>query len=173
MREELKKDINYFYLIISVLLWIVSIGWMTIIFILSSDPATVSTEKSTLAVDLVLYFFKLSIPEVVMRKCFHVFEFAFLAFTCYFSAYTTNFISDRFMFDIVGSYTVKSINEVAILVSLWLSVLWAALDEYHQLFVQGRSGSFYDLILDVAGIVVTLALIRIASVIREKKSNNR
>jgi VanZ family protein len=41
-----------------------------------------------------------------------------------------------------------------------ISVAYAVLDEYHQSFVAGRSGTAVDVAIDVAGIVVALALLR-------------
>ena len=49
-----------------------------------------------------------------------------------------------------------------IIMSLWLSSLFAIVDEYHQLFVSGRNGSILDVAIDFAGIVITLIIIRLA-----------
>ena len=39
------------------------------------------------------------------------------------------------------------------------SIIFAALDEYHQSFVAGRQSDFYDLVSDVCGIILAAVLI--------------
>ena len=46
----------------------------------------------------------------------------------------------------------RGFSRKSITVSLFVGVVWAALDEYHQFFVPGRNSSVYDFMADVAGI---------------------
>ncbi len=46
----------------------------------------------------------------------------------------------------------RGLSRRSIAVSLFVGIVWAALDEYHQFFVPGRNPSVYDFMADVAGI---------------------
>jgi len=46
------------------------------------------------------------------------------------------------------------------LVSLGLVVVYALLDEYHQAFVPSRTGTIYDSLIDIAGGLTALLLVR-------------
>ncbi|HAU50771.1 MAG TPA: hypothetical protein DCW43_03250, partial [Clostridiales bacterium] len=69
----------------------------------------------------------------------------------------------------------KNDNEVYIAVSLWITALSASADEYHQIFVDGRSSSLFDVFLDMCGAVVVMLIIRIVVSIyvyvKNKKEN--
>ncbi|MDY6314114.1 MAG: VanZ family protein, partial [Clostridia bacterium] len=54
--------------------------------------------------------------------------------------FTTDFLKGGFMF-----------KKTTAVISLLCSALYAASDEFHQLFVPGRSGEFRDVCLDSAG----------------------
>ena len=56
---------------------------------------------------------------------------------------------------------IKSDNEMYIAFSMWLSLLTAVVDEYHQLFVDGRDGSIRDVLIDSIGIIIVLIIIRV------------
>lgn len=47
-------------------------------------------------------------------------------------------------------------------------VLFAAVDEWHQSFVQGRSASFFDLLLDTMGIGAVLLFYRLSDLVAEE-----
>ena len=47
------------------------------------------------------------------------------------------------------------------LLAAWtLTVLYAATDEFHQMFVDGRVGTWHDVVIDAAGALVAVALVR-------------
>lgn len=54
------------------------------------------------------------------------------------------------------------------LLVLIIGVLFAASDEVHQIFVPNREGSIADLIIDVAGIAISLAMYKKYVVILRK-----
>ncbi|MDO4967654.1 MAG: VanZ family protein [Candidatus Saccharibacteria bacterium] len=114
--------------------WYPVLLMMVIIFIFSSFPATQSDEQSGLIVNTLTKVF----PELgqvkplvtIIRKSAHFIEYAFLGF---FSARA---------FKLSGHNPFHSI---------WLSALYAAMDEFHQTFISGRSGEFRDILVDTFG----------------------
>jgi hypothetical protein len=90
-----------------------------------------------------------------------VFEFAVLAVIAFFAVNTTNKISPKVAYSESRMKLIKSDNEMFILIALWISTLYAILDEYHQLFIDGRHGSIADVGFDLMGIVPALLIIRI------------
>ena len=101
------------------------------------------------------------ITELVVRKVAHVTEYSILTILSFCAVRFTNKIS------VIKSYAespvklVKSDNEMYIAISLWLSLLTAVVDEYHQLFVEGRDGSMKDVLIDSIGIVMVLIIFRV------------
>ena len=158
--EKEKHSINTFYLVVSVFLWVFTVAWMVIIFMLSSDSGVESSEKSAFAVSVFYTYLKLIIPEVIIRKLFHIFEFSVLSIMIFLSSYSTNNVSETTTYKADAKSQIKTANEFCILISLWISGLYATFDEYHQLFVNGRNGSVMDVLFDLIGIVATLIIIR-------------
>ncbi len=125
--------------------------WMGFIFYMSAQPAEVSSEISGSVIEIIaekVYpnfedlssFEQTEIVEsfqFVVRKSAHIIAFALLGILSFLS-----FIS----------YT-KLRFLVRTLLSLLLSLLYAAGDEYHQRFVSGRSCELRDFLLDAAGII--------------------
>lgn len=155
------KEINVQFLLLSIVLWLMTIFWMYIIFALSADSATDSSAKSLLVTNFINSKLDVSIPEAIIRKSAHVFEFGFLSACSYVSMHFTNLISVKTSYAESQIKVIKSDNEVCILFSLWISILYSVFDEYHQIFVNGRNGSIYDVIFDCLGIFLMLLIIRL------------
>jgi len=79
----------------------------------------------------------------VARKIAHLVEFALL----------------MFLFYKVLRLSFKETFSQAVLIGIACSVLYAMSDEFHQLFVAGRFGTFRDVIIDSFGILVMAGLI--------------
>lgn len=45
-----------------------------------------------------------------------------------------------------------------VLLAAFTGIVWALLDELHQLFVPGRDGNIYDFLADAVGVVAVLAI---------------
>ena len=64
-----------------------------------------------------------------------------------------------------------------IILALAAGAIYAALDEYHQRFVPGRSGEIKDVLIDACGlllgIVLTLGAGRLIQRIKEKRKTKR
>lgn len=126
-----------------VLAWILLVLWMIFIFYMSSCNGNVSSDQSgTIAYVLhnilgINYSDKLIF---IIRKCAHVSEF---------------FILGILVINLVSKYNVKHIY----LISFIICVLYSSSDEFHQLFVPGRSGQVTDVLIDLIGVVLGLLFV--------------
>jgi VanZ family protein len=132
--------------------WLPGFILMVIIFAFSSQEATTSDENS-LPIAQVAYeiYEELSNQEIennkeqeiinvintFVRKSAHFIEYALLSFLIAFHIWACN----------------KKVN-VIFFVAIVISFLYASSDEFHQLFVDGRSGQFKDVLIDTSGAVV-------------------
>ena len=126
-----------------VLAWTLLILWMLFIFIMSSFNGVMSSNQSGSIAVLIYNLFDISDTEKVsfiVRKCAHVSEF---------------FILGILVINLVSKYNVKHIY----LISFIICVLYASSDEFHQLFVPGRSGQVTDVLIDLIGVVLGLLLV--------------
>lgn len=57
--------------------------------------------------------------------------------------------------------TFKRFRKKCFIIAGGISFLYASLDEFHQLFVPGRSGSFIDVLIDTAGALFALLIISV------------
>lgn len=128
--------------------WILLIIWMIFIYMMSNQPATVSDSQSG-AVIVLLSKIGINMNSIfgqlanfAVRKSAHFIEYMILAFL---------------IFNVVNLYF--NIKQV-IIMSIIFTSIYAATDEFHQLFVPGREGAIRDVIIDTCG-GVTLILIRI------------
>lgn len=128
--------------------WLLLIIWMIFIYMMSNQPATVSDSQSG-AVIVLLSKIGINMNSIfgqlanfAVRKSAHFIEYMILAFL---------------IFNVVNLYF--NIKQV-IIMSIIFTSIYAATDEFHQLFVPGREGAIRDVIIDTCG-GVTLILIRI------------
>lgn len=134
----MKKYINIGILII----------WMIVIFMLSNDSGTQSSQKSdTLAVMIVekinlITGNKLSTnsKEYIENMIF------FVRKSAHFIEY---FILGIFTFNVLKDY--KKIKYSIILLGILFCFIYATSDEIHQLFIVGRSCKYLDILIDTVG----------------------
>ncbi|MBP5180110.1 MAG: VanZ family protein [Clostridiales bacterium] len=158
-----KRDISLTYLVAAIISWILLGTWIAMLFYLSSENGVDSGARSSKALEIVeLLFGKEVITEYVLRKIAHVLEYMLLTALSFNAIRYTNLISESRSYSESPVKLVKSDNEMYILISMWLSLLTASVDEYHQLFVDGRDGSIRDVLIDAIGVVIMLLIIRIA-----------
>ncbi len=134
--------------------WILSgitVIWMILIFSFSAQPASESTQMSHRVGYEVGRLFvpgfsgwdaerQLHFAEKVdypVRKTAHATECAILAVLLFFT---------------LGTYGIQERKQIAL--AILLTAVYAATDEFHQLFVPGRSGRITDVMIDTAGAVV-------------------
>ena len=178
----MKKTINIAFIII----------WMSIIFIFSSMPSEESNEKSKAAIKETIEIInqtpvsmqnenlyqteynktktieennnqieneeqiveKLNMP---LRKCMHATEYLILSIL---------------ILNWLRNYEIKSWK--AIVISVIISFLYACTDEFHQLFVSGRTSQFTDVLIDTTGAIigVTIFTILLSIILNIKNTKN-
>jgi VanZ family protein len=126
-------------------LWLPVVAWAAVIFVFSSIPSLNTG---------------LGGWDTALRKGAHMSEFAILAVLLW-----------RAVGSGVGSTEPPSSGgagfagagaKIPELPALGLAIAYAVSDEIHQLFVRGRHGSPVDVAIDTAGILIGLALLRLA-----------
>lgn len=129
--------------------FIVLILWMIVIFSFSSAEANKSTGTSdkviTTMIEIKDKITNNETPnnekEIIVknssfyiRKIAHITEYLILGFL---------------MFNLLKQYSVTNIYY-----AIGLSILYSCTDEFHQLFISGRSGSIRDVLIDSIGILI-------------------
>ena len=129
--------------------FIVLILWMIVIFSFSSADANKSTGTSdkviTTMIEIKDKITNNETPnnekEIIVknssfyiRKIAHITEYLILGFL---------------MFNFLKQYSVTNIYY-----AIGLSILYSCTDEFHQLFISGRSGSIRDVLIDSIGILI-------------------
>ena len=129
--------------------FIVLILWMIVIFSFSSADANKSTGTSDKVITTIIEIKdKITNNETpnnekeiivknssfYIRKIAHITEYLILGFL---------------MFNLLKQYSVTNIYY-----AIGLSILYSCTDEFHQLFISGRSGSIRDVLIDSIGILI-------------------
>ncbi len=136
----------------TILAWLLVFLWMTIIFSFSARPANASNEQSYIVGRMVCGiiipdFNELPEAEKVthletinfgVRKTAHVTEYA-----------------------ILGILLAIAMNNKRKTLALTIGVLYAGMDEFHQLFVVGRSGQIRDVMIDSVGVLIGIFMVAI------------
>ncbi|MBO4928642.1 MAG: VanZ family protein [Clostridiales bacterium] len=159
-QEEKKAIFHPLYFLFALIMWSLVLGWLAVIFSLSSESGEASSMRSSDMVRRISETFHLYVNEDFLRHCAHVFEYIVLSVLCYIAMFATNHVK---VAPFSGSMLekLKNDNEVYIAVALWITALAAAADEYHQIFVPGRASRLLDVFLDLAGAFVLMLIIRI------------
>lgn len=123
--------------------------WMALIFSFSAKNAEVSTKMSTSVGEMVCRLF---VPEYEKWSEKEQYELAVkidypIRKTAHASEYA---VLGGLLFCMYASYLPK--NKKTFLLAVLTGVLYAAGDEFHQLFVPGRSGQVSDVLLDSTGV---------------------
>jgi VanZ family protein len=129
--------------------WLPVLIWLGVIFIGSSD--LMSAEHTSRFLIPFLRWLKpgisfetLSMIQFAVRKCAHLTEYAILAFL---------------FFRAVFRGTNLKFSMSILCVNVWLvCVLVAATDEFHQSFVESRTASPWDVMIDSAGAILGLVI---------------
>ena len=144
--------------------FIVLILWMIVIFSFSSADANKSTGTSdkviTTMIEIKDKITNNETPnnekEIIVknssfyiRKIAHITEYLILGFL---------------MFNLLKQYSVTNIYY-----AIGLSILYSCTDEFHQLFISGRSGSIRDVLIDSIGILIGTYLYKLLFI--KKKEN--
>ena len=142
--------------------WILLIAWMLLIFLMSNQPAHISNQQSNSFINMLAFFgidlnSKLgSLASFVVRKTAHFTEYAVLGFFTY-KAVSCD-VLDR---------------KKAVLTAQLISTGYASTDEIHQMFVPGREGKVFDVMIDSCGAFCGIMVSCITQKFIEKKKGNQ
>ena len=152
------------------------ISVMAVIFFFSGQQGSDSFEASNSMGAFILQLFGIKIPEgqdpnsvpilfgLTIRNCAHIFLFFWMGITSY-----------LFVASICTYFRKERITKVEIMqtviYSFLISVLYAGIDELHQLFVDGRTASMRDIGIDTIGIVIAVALSVLVNIMIAKRYN--
>lgn len=145
--------INKRILIIKTFPWALVMLWMGLIFFFSHQPAIVSNELSTGITEKIVEVISRAVPESKMNQVnlnFIVRKGAHFGVYLVLGVLVAN-----------GLISCNRSKVSTILLSLLICVLYAISDEFHQLFIPGRSGEVRDVLLDSAGALVGIVLINV------------
>ena len=134
---------------------ILTVVWMAVIFSFSAKPGDESEIQSLRAGKIVCSIFvpgydNMSEQEQIfmaesidypVRKAAHATEYAILA----------GFI--------LGVVVTSLINWKHLLEVVFVAVVYASTDEFHQLFVPGRNGQFIDVLIDGVGALIGVLIV--------------
>lgn len=145
-----------------VILFILVILWMGVIFLFSSYNGNDSTNQSDIitrkVVEILHNTFDIEIDEddtvtisFYVRKTAHITEY---------------FILCLLVSLLLECYSL-SLNKI-LLLSFIISYIYACSDEFHQLYINDRSGSFIDTLIDSIGMILWIIILKIKGV----KSND-
>ena len=160
--EVREREISIRYCFIAGIFWILTILWIIAIYSMSAQTGSESSELSHGVMNILNELFSVNIQDDgIIRLCAHASEFALLTFLSYMALSSTNKISNKTSYAESPVKLMRSDNEANIIFTLWFAILNAIFDEYHQLFVSGRSGTIFNVLIDLIGIVIVLIIIRV------------
>lgn len=130
--------------------WTAVILWMSIIFYLSHQPGSQSSELSlNFAEPLIEAVEKVSPEASVYIEDFHT----YVRKSAHFIAYL---IMGILSVNALKASGVQGFRKISMAFAICL--LFAASDEFHQLFIDGRSGEARDVLIDSAGALVGIGI---------------
>ena len=151
MIRSIGKEMNHFKDKGKLGRWLLVIVWMIIIFLFSAQPATASNDLSLNIIDQLFSFIGLSLNSniellntinLIIRKGAHLFVYLILG------GLITNAL---------WPYRLPKASLLKLSCIIGLS--YATIDEFHQLFVDGRSGQISDVFLDSLGVIIGVWLV--------------
>lgn len=150
---------------------LLTLGWMGLIFFLSSQTATESSDLSGSFIESVLKFFWADFEKLPFAEQTEILEG--LSFIVRKSAHATAY----FILGVFASLSLSTYSAPPLLLRALFSQIicvgYAASDEYHQLFVDGRSGELRDVIIDSVGSLLAVLLIYSITALVLKKGKNK
>ena len=115
---------------------ILVIIWMIVIFMFSSYNGNISGMQSdgivAMLAKIIHYTGDIDILRVIVRKMAHFTEYLILGIL------------------VINACKYNSVKDM-IKLSILICILYACTDEIHQLFIQGRGGRIFDVLIDTLG----------------------
>lgn len=143
------------------LLWMLVLTWMCVIFYFSSKPISESHAQSYFILEIankVLNSLGIHSQIVndavnfILRKTAHISEYAVLGVLLYTALLNSNIRRKKAVF----------------VCALVICILYSTSDEIHQIFVQGRSASIADVMIDTIGSCLGLIAIVVCRAWKKK-----
>lgn len=129
-----------------VIFTLLTIIWMLIIFMFSNQKSVTSTENSqSLIRNTIVNIYKLFDKDASQEKLDEIVQTFDVPVRklCHFTEY--------FILGILVLLMLKSYNINNIYLTILICFVYSCTDEFHQLFVPGRSGNIIDIIIDTSG----------------------
>lgn len=140
--------------------YLLLVGWMVIIFLLSAEGADDSRSRSGVIVDILKDSFNVGYAEdflsFLTRKAAHIIAY---------------FVLGILIYSIIRTYRLTT--KRTIVLSVMLALLYAIFDEIHQLFVPGRSGEIRDVLIDTVAAGAGVGACNLYYRIRNNRKNNK
>ena len=139
--------------------------WMIIIFSFSSADANKSTGTSDKVMTTMI-----EIKDKITDQETPISEKEIIVKNSSFYVRKLAHITEYLILGLLMFNALKQFNILNIYYAIILCILYSCTDEFHQLFINGRSGSFRDVLIDTIGILLGTYLYKIL-VIKKKKVN--
>ena len=133
--------------------WILVLLWMSVIFVFSSQDASVSSQSSGVVSDAIIEVIEDTFPDTTISE--DTFEFT-LRNAAHFFLY---FVLGLLLLHALHFYQLKWISLIGY--SLLIVIVYALTDELHQYYVPGRAFEISDLLIDTFGAMIGIALLSI------------
>ncbi len=125
---------------------------MIIIFLFSSKNSTISNGMSKKLINSgVVFYEKVFDKEVDNNYIVNKFNYPIRKL----AHYSIYFLLGIFVYNVIYCMKVKYKSIIAFLICF----LYASLDEFHQLFVSGRTGQFRDIVIDTLGALTAIIIL--------------
>ena len=142
---------------------ILFIFWLSLIFFFSNQNGELSSQSSSLVVNIVNSTLQLFNPKIdisiypiatfIIRKLAHMFLYFILYLITYYMMY---------------QFKIEKRKSLALLFCFF----YAITDEVHQLFINERSGQITDVLIDTSGSLIALLLIFTLNHLKKNKKDN-
>ncbi len=130
--------------------WTILLIWMLVIFLFSHQPQ--SGQATYSIIEKIFPVLKdskqIEILNFIIRKCAH---------------FTEYFILTLLIFSLLKEYQIKK----RYIISIMLCFIYACTDEFHQLFIIGRTANFRDCLIDTLGGIFYLILNKLVTTKRK------
>lgn len=137
---------------------------MITIFSFSSDNEQQSNKKSD---GVIIGFTRIIVGHNLSGKEKTKYINKYVVFVRKSAHFTIYFILGLSLISLIREYRYLDIK--ALLIALIIAILYACSDEFHQLFVSGRSGQITDVLLDSTGSLIGIYIYYLFYKIRSKK----
>jgi len=149
MNMTKEKNVN----VARMISWILVLLWMSVIFVFSSQDASVSSQSSGVVSDAIIEVIEDTFPDTTISE--DTFEFT-LRNAAHFFLY---FVLGLLLLHALHFYQLKWISLIGY--SLLIVIVYALTDELHQYYVPGRAFEISDLLIDTFGAMIGIALLSI------------